>query len=161
MARVEEVLERLYRERYAGFRNAIVPVVGSREAAHDVVQEAFARALRDARKLRRHESAAAWVWQIALNVALRERQRSSLEELPEDLTIAEPERDPDLAAAIQTLPPRRRLIVFLRYYADFSYAEIAEAMEVAPGTVAATIAQAHAALLDLLLTKEMARDHGR
>ena len=67
MARVEEVLEQLYRERYVGYRNAIAPLVGSREAAHDVVQEAFARALRDARKLRHDESAAAWVWRIALN----------------------------------------------------------------------------------------------
>jgi RNA polymerase sigma-70 factor (ECF subfamily) len=161
MARVEEVLEQLYRERYAGFRNALTPVAGSREAARDAVQEAFARALRDARRLRRHESAAAWVWQIALNLALRERGRGATDDIPDDLTIVEPERDPDLAAAIQTLPPRRRLILFLRYYADFSYAEIAEAMEVAPGTVAATLAQAHAALLDRLMTKEMARDHRR
>jgi RNA polymerase sigma-70 factor (ECF subfamily) len=161
MARVEDVLEQLYRERYVGFRNAIAPVAGSREAARDVVQEAFARALRDARKLRRHDSAAAWVWRIALNLALQERRRGSLDELPDDLTIDDPHRDPDLAAAVQTLPPRRRLIVFLRYYADFSYAEIAEAMDVAPGTVAATIAQAHTALLDMLLTKEMARDHRR
>jgi RNA polymerase sigma-70 factor (ECF subfamily) len=161
MARVEDVLEQLYRERYRGFRNAITPVVGSREAAHDVVQEAFARALRDARKLRRHDSAAAWVWRIALNVALAQRRTAELDELPDDLTITDPERDPDLAAAIRELPPRRRLIIFLRYYAGFSYAEIADALEVAPGTVAATIAQAQAALLDLLLTKEMPREHRR
>jgi RNA polymerase sigma-70 factor (ECF subfamily) len=161
MARTEDVLEQLYRERYVGFRNALTPLAGSREAARDVVQEAFARALRDARKLRRPESAAAWVWQIALNVALRERRRATLEELPDDLTIAEPERDPDLAAAVQSLPPRRRLIVFLRYYADFTYPEIAEALHVSPGTVSATLAQAHTALLDLVLTKEMARDHRR
>jgi RNA polymerase sigma-70 factor (ECF subfamily) len=161
MARVEEMLEQLYRDRYVGFRNALTPLAGSADAARDVVQEAFARALRDARKLRRQESAAAWVWQIALNLALGERRRGAHDELPDDLTIAQPERDPDLAAAIQTLPPRRRLIVFLRYYADLSYAEIAQAMEVAPGTVAATLAQAHAALLDRLMTKEMTRDHRR
>jgi len=57
-----------------------------------------------------------------------------------------PERDAELAAAIKSLPPRRRLIVFLRYFADFSYAEIAEACKVSEGTVAATLAQAHEAL---------------
>jgi RNA polymerase sigma-70 factor (ECF subfamily) len=141
-------LEQLYRDRYTGFRNALAPVAGSREAAHDAVQEAFAIALRKRRELRRRESLAPWVWQIAFRLALRERRRARLEELPHDLSILEPERDPALAAAIRALPPRRRLVVFLRYFAGFSYAEIAEALEIEEGTVAATLAQAHAALHD-------------
>jgi RNA polymerase sigma-70 factor, ECF subfamily len=161
MAGVDRLLEDLYRDRYVGFRNALMPVVGDRDAAHDVVQEAFARALRERRKLKRDASAAAWVWQIALNIAFRERRRLRLDELPEDLTINDPARDPDLAAAIQSLPPRRRLIVFLRYYANFSYAEIAEAAGVNEGTVGATLAQAHAALLERMLAQEVASDHGR
>jgi DNA-directed RNA polymerase specialized sigma24 family protein len=54
--------------------------------------------------------------------------------------------DPLLEAAIRRLSPRRRLIVFLRYFGDFSYAEIAAACDVSDGTVAATLAQAHAAV---------------
>jgi RNA polymerase sigma factor (sigma-70 family) len=76
--------------------------------------------------------------------------------LPHDLTILHPERDPVLAAAVRSLSPRRRLILFLRYYADFTYPEIAQSVGVAEGTVAATLAQAHAALLDLLMSKEVA-----
>ena len=34
-------------------------------------------------------------------------------------------RDPTLASAVQKLPPQRRMAIFLRYYADLSYAEIA------------------------------------
>ncbi|HZQ83152.1 MAG TPA: sigma-70 family RNA polymerase sigma factor [Gaiellaceae bacterium] len=139
-------LEQLYRERYSGFRNALAPVVGSNEAAHDVVQEAFAIALRKRNELRAHASLAPWVWQIAFRLALRERKRARLEELPEDLSILDPERDPGLAAAIRSLSPRRRLIVFLRYFAGFTYPEIAAALEIGEGTVAATLAQAHAAL---------------
>lgn len=141
-------LEQLYRDRYVGFRNALAPVAGSHEAAHDAVQEAFAIALRKRRELRRRESLAPWVWQIAFRLALRERRRRRLVELPDDLSILDPERDPALAAAIRALPPRRRLVVFLRYFAGFSYAEIAEALEIEAGTVAATLAQAHAALHD-------------
>jgi DNA-directed RNA polymerase specialized sigma24 family protein len=37
-------------------------------------------------------------------------------------------------------------MVFLRYFADFSYAEISAACEVSEGTVAATLAQAHQSL---------------
>jgi RNA polymerase sigma-70 factor (ECF subfamily) len=149
------LIEQLYRDRYVGFRNALAPVVGSREEAHDIVQEAFARALRDVGKLRRQESLAPWVWRIAMNLALRERGRRSLEELPDELSILEPERDPLLAATVRTLPPQRKLVLFLRYYADFTYGEIAEALGVAEGTVGATLSQAHATLLDRLMSKEV------
>ena len=141
-----EPLEQLYRDRYVGFRNALTPIAGSPDAARDAVQEAFAVALRERRTLRRRESLAPWVWQIAYRLALRERTRSDVAEVPDDLSILEPERDPALAAAIRSLPPRRRVVVFLRYFADFSYAEIAEALELSEGTVAATLAQARAAL---------------
>jgi RNA polymerase sigma factor (sigma-70 family) len=154
MSKSQSLIEQLYRERYVGFRNALAPVVGSREAAHDVVQEAFARALRDVNKLRRQESLAPWVWQIAINLALRERGRRSLDELPEELTILEPERDPMLAAAVCALPPKRRIVLFLRYYADFTYSEIAEALDIAEGTVGATLSQAHATLLDILMNRK-------
>jgi RNA polymerase sigma-70 factor (ECF subfamily) len=149
-----EPLEQLYRDRYVGFRNALAPVVGSQDAARDVVQEAFAVAMRERRKLRRRESLAPWVWQIALRLALRERGRKRVEDLPNELTILEPARDPGLARAIRTLPPRRRLVIFLRYFADCSYAEIAEMLEISEGTVAATLAQAHAALHEELQPEE-------
>jgi RNA polymerase sigma-70 factor (ECF subfamily) len=147
-------LEELYRDRYLGFRNALAPIAGSQEAAHDVVQEAFAVALREQRKLRRAESLAPWVWRIAYRLALRERGRAPYDELPDDLTILDPERDPELDEAIRSLPPQRRLVLFLRYFADFSYAEIATALDLSEGTVAATLAQARAALLDELAPKE-------
>jgi len=150
-------LEQLYRDRYAGFRNALAPIVGSRDAAGDVVQEAFAVALRERRSLRCDTSLAPWVWRIAFRLALRERGRTGAEELPDDLSILDEHRDPELAEAIRTLPPQRRLILFLRYFADFSYGEIADALDISEGTVAATLAQARAALLDELAPKEAAQ----
>ena len=41
---------------------------------------------------------------------------------------------------------RQRLAVFLRYFADLDYRSIATALDVAVGTVSATLATAHAAL---------------
>jgi RNA polymerase sigma-70 factor (ECF subfamily) len=143
-----EPLEQLYRDRYVGFRNALAPVAGSTEAARDAVQEAFAIALREQRKLKRRESLAPWVWRIAFRLALRERGRTPADAVPDDLSILDQRRDPQLAEAIRSLPARRRMVVFLRYFADFSYAEIADAMEISEGTVAATLAQAHAALYE-------------
>ena len=52
------------------------------------------------------------------------------------------------------LPERQRLAVFLRYYADLSYEEIADALVVRPGTVAASL---HAALASLRSDLEEAK----
>ncbi len=152
-----DALEQLYRDRHAGFCNALAPVAGSLEAAHEAVQEAFAIALRERPKLRRPESLAPWVWRIAYRLALRAHGRKLHDPLPDDLTVCGPERDPTLDEAIRSLAPRRRLVLFLRYFADFSYDEIAAALDISEGTVAATLAQARAALADELTLEEAKR----
>jgi RNA polymerase sigma-70 factor (ECF subfamily) len=140
-------LEDLYAARYIAFRNALAAVTGSRESARDAVQEAFARALARRERHREGASLAAWVWKIAYRLALEERRKgaSPLGDHAEP-ELPQPQRDPELASALRRLPPRRRLIVFLRYFGDFSYAEIAEACDVSEGTVAAALAQARAEL---------------
>lgn len=152
-----EALERLYRKHYVSFRNGVAPVVGSYEDARDVVQEAFARALRSRGDFRGEGSLRAWVWRIALRVALENRRghESSFEVL--DPQLVESERDPELAAALRRLPPRKRLVVFLHYFADLSYAEIAAVGGISEGTVAAALSQARAALLEQLTTEEVTR----
>ena len=49
-------------------------------------------------------------------------------------------------AALAAQPERRRLALFLRYYADLDYAGIAEAPGITCGTVSATLHAAHANL---------------
>jgi RNA polymerase sigma-70 factor, ECF subfamily len=146
-----EELERLYRERYFGFRNALATVTGSYDSARDAVQEGFARALANKHQFK-GGSLAAWVWKIAYHAALESRRTR---EVPGDFDpeLVGRDRDPELAAALQQLPPRRRLIVFLRYFADLSYDEIAEVCEISPGTVAATLAQAKETLAAALDTE--------
>ncbi len=152
-----EEIERVYRERYVGFRNALATVTGSQETARDVVQEAFARALRSRDQFRGEGSLEAWIFRIALRTALEMRRDGRevgwLDNV--DPTLPQPERDPELAAALRELPPRRRLIVFLRYFADLSYSEIAAACEISEGTVAAALAQAKSALLEALDRNEV------
>lgn len=153
-----KALEQLYREQYVSFRNGVAPVVGSYDEARDVVQEAFARALRSRSDFRGEGSLRAWVWRIALRVALEKRRRSHESVVDVlDPQLVESERDPELAAALRRLPTRKRLVVFLRYFADLSYAEIAEIGGISEGTVAAALSQARAALLEQLSAKEVKR----
>ena len=142
-------LERLYRDRYVAFRNTLATVTGSYNSARDVVQEAFARALRERRSWRGDGSLEAWVWRIAFRTALEQRKARHAQPGTNgslDPALPEPARDPDLAAAVRRLPPRKRLVVFLHYFADLSYAEIAQALGISEGTVAATLSQARATL---------------
>jgi RNA polymerase sigma-70 factor (ECF subfamily) len=157
VADVTDEIERVYRERYVAFRNALVTVTGSHEAARDAVQEAFARALRSQDQFRGEGTLDAWVFRIALRTALETRRNGREVALLDDAdpTLPVPERDPELAAALRELPPRRRLIVFLRYFADLSYSEIAAVCEISEGTVAASLAQARADLLEALERDEV------
>jgi RNA polymerase sigma-70 factor (ECF subfamily) len=144
-------IEALYRERYTRFRNGVAPVAGSYEAARDAVQEGFARALRSRDQYLGRGSLEGWVWRIVLRTALEQRRPG--EDFPLDAVdpvFVEPERDFALAAAVRELPPRRRLVAFLRYFADLPYETIAEVLGIEAGTVAATLAQARHELAETL-----------
>jgi len=144
---VDRSLEQLYRTRYARFESVLATVTRNREAARDVVQEAFAVALARRKQFRGEGSLEGWVWKIALRLAAGLRP-SPAPPLPEQLDPAVPERvlDTHVADAIRALTPRRRLFVFLRYFADLSYDEIAVACGVSRGTVAAALSQARSEL---------------
>jgi RNA polymerase sigma-70 factor, ECF subfamily len=151
-------IERVYHERYGGYRRAVAALLRDAEAAHDVVQDGFARALSERRRFR-GGSLEAWIWRIIVRKAIDLRRARRLEPADDGLDAAtvESEDDPELAAAIRALSPRRRLMVFLRYFADLRYADIAEACGVDEGTVAATLARAHADLRDALAAREVCR----
>lgn len=156
MAASGKELEALYRERYLGFRRALAAATGSYELAHDVVQEAFARALARRQTYRGDAPLGAWVWGIALRVASEERRRSSAAPLGEEIEagLPEPGHDPELRDALRALPPRRRLIFFLRYFADMTYGEIAASCDISEGTVAASLALSRAFLAERLAEEE-------
>lgn len=145
-------LEALYRERYRQFLRVATAIVGDEEAGHDVVQEAFARAIRSSSSYRGDGPVEAWLWQVILNAARASRVRaadSTLEnEQPPAGTNGRPPSDDELGIRtwIAALPERQRLAVFLRYYADLDYRAIAFALGIEVGTVSATLSTAHAAL---------------
>ena len=97
-----------------------------------------------------------WVWRIAFRVAIGSKgsRELAVEDVPE-VAFVEASSDPTLAAAVRQLPPQRRLAVFLRYFADLSYAEIGEVLGIAEGTVAATLSQAHQQLGAALSANEV------
>ena len=71
----------LYEEQFRAFVAGAYAVVGDPEAARDVVQEAFARALRDGHRFRGEGPLEAWLWRIVINVARDSARRTRFAEL--------------------------------------------------------------------------------
>jgi len=153
---LESDLEDLYRRRHGAFQVMLASVTGSVESARDVVQEAFAQGLRDRDGFRGEGSLEAWVWRIAFRLAVGSKgsRELALVEVPE-VAFVDESSDTALAAAVRRLPPQRRMAIFLRYFADLSYAEIGEVLGIAEGTVAATLSQARQQLAADLSANEV------
>jgi RNA polymerase sigma-70 factor, ECF subfamily len=146
-----QALEELYRRRYRRFLRVAIAVVGSREAAADAVQDAFARALRARHELRSSDALEAWVWRMVVNAAVdQHRARRDTVATGEEPATRDDGEWPELRAAVASLPERQRHALFLRHYADLSYDDIATVLGVARGTVAATLHAAHESLRERL-----------
>jgi RNA polymerase sigma-70 factor, ECF subfamily len=135
-------LEALYRSRVPEFRRVAAAIAGDRELGSDAVQEAFAKALRKRRSHRGSGTLEAWVWRIVVNAARDARRRRPA---PAEPRFASSNgHAPTLP--LELLTERQREIVFLHYYADLDYASIADALEISPGTVGATLTTARRTL---------------
>lgn len=135
---------------YDSVARTLTVVTGDRELAEDAAQEAFTRALRRWRSVRAMARPSGWVYVVAMN-HIRDRHRRARRSAPVEL---EGSADPiggvatrlSLRDAIATLPPRQREAVVLRFLADLSVADVADAMGCAVGTAKATLHHAMAAL---------------
>ena len=150
MDEVERALEGLYRSRYGKFTGVLTAMTGDRELGRDLVQEAFAIALSRRHQFRGDGSLEGWVWKIAVRLAGRTRPSASAPTASARQELLEIAGSSEVAEALRALAPRRRLFVFLRYFADLSYEEIAAVCGVSRGTVAATLAQARSELRPLI-----------
>jgi DNA-directed RNA polymerase specialized sigma24 family protein len=134
-------LEALYRSRVQEFRRVAAAIAGDRELGCEAVQEAFAKALRK-RSHRGTGTLEAWVWRIVVNAARDARRRRPVP--LESRAASSNGHAPTLP--LELLTARQREIVFLHYYADLDYASIADALEISPGTVGATLTAARKTL---------------
>jgi RNA polymerase sigma-70 factor (ECF subfamily) len=147
-ARAAEI-EAIYRDRFPVFVMSITAVLRDGQEALDVVQEGFSRALRRRRSFRGDGTLEGWIWRIVLNIAAdrgRARNKAYAPDPPESAGNDPNAPDEAIRRQLRALPERQRLAVFLRYYADLSYDQIADVLQVRPGTVAASLNAAHRTL---------------
>ena len=129
-------------------------LVGDRELAKDLVQEAFLRVFARWGNLRKPQSFAAYLNRTIVNLAnktyrRRDVERRYLENQPGFETVV-PERDYETAdelwRQLQLLPKRQRTAVVLRFYEDLTDLQVAEAMGCSETAVASLVQRALGAL---------------
>ena len=152
-------IEAIYRLRYGKFLRVAVAILRDERLAEEAVHDAFVRALRHRERFEERGSLEAWLWRIVVNEARRGRSiEQAVRQVPLPEAAAAPANGRPQSSAVEAivaaLPERQRLALFLRYYADLDYGAIATALGIKPGTVAATLHTAHAALRRQLLEVE-------
>lgn len=135
---------------------ALYVYTGDLAEAQDVVQEAMIRALARWSTVSTYEEPAAWVRQVAWNLATSRwrRLRRGLHLAAQGhVETPAPGPGPDrvaIVAALAQLPARQRQAVILHYLEDQPVAVIAETMGTAEGTVKSWLHRARAALAEQL-----------
>lgn len=161
-------VERLFRTYNAALVRYLTRRLGDRDWAEEVAQETFIRALRQ-------ESIAnerAWLFAVATNLVrdearkdarrrrhlalLAERQRDSVSE--QAPTTLERAQEAALARkAVDALAERDRLALLMREE-GLDYNEIAEALELSPGSVGTTLSRARRRLVESYEALQLERD---
>ncbi|MFW6034014.1 MAG: RNA polymerase sigma factor [bacterium] len=136
-----------YEREHRRLVNVLVVAAGDVDAGVEVADEAFARCLERWDGPRRPEDPSAWTYRVAINLLRRRwrrrrRERSMAVRLNPPTMVDLPAPAVELWRAVARLPERARLAVVLRYVGGLTEREVAESMDVAPGTVAATLAKA-------------------
>ena len=120
-------------------------ILGHKEDAEDVVQEAMVLAYRNLRQFRAQARFSTWLYRIVWREAWRRKPRHKppaelppLEELAkvaESSELEQAERRRLMKALLDRLPPHERLCLDLFYYHDLSVKEIAEVSGLRPSHV--------------------------
>jgi RNA polymerase sigma-70 factor (ECF subfamily) len=128
-------------------------ITRDRQSAEDVVQDTFIRAFRSIRSFDPARAFEPWFMRSVVNAAIKVAQRGARQVRMESddpdgafEALLHPTESAEQAwgsaafqeeirGALDRLPPRQRATIVQRYYLDMSEKEMADELEVAPGTV--------------------------
>ncbi|WP_231486479.1 sigma-70 family RNA polymerase sigma factor [Candidatus Blastococcus massiliensis] len=149
-------LDAVFRRDYQRVVGVAARVLGSRDSAEDVAQEVFLAFNRSAVPA---GEAAGWLSvaaaHTALNLLRSGRRRSAREEIA---AAAGPPEAPDVADDVVTLDerrtvraalarlPRKQAVALVLRHSGLSYADVAAALDMSPGSVGTTVRRAESAL---------------
>ncbi len=145
----------------------VLRMVGNREDAQDLAQEAFVRAFRSLHSYDRSRSFASWLFKIASNLTIDFHRKRRLptfslsvgedDQEGRELELADPsqtvlealmedEQSRQTEGLVQSLPEKYRIVVLLRHSQEMSYEDMAETLNLPIGTIKARLHRARALL---------------
>lgn len=141
------LLKKLYLQYYQEIYVYIFSYCKNRDAAEDLTQETFLKALLSLRDT--HENMRAWLYKVARNLSIdylkKRKQYDSLDDYEEFLCDEKPddvlsefikeEEKRNLYYAINSLERRYREVLVLQYFGELSQKEIARTMHLSPENV--------------------------
>jgi RNA polymerase sigma-70 factor (ECF subfamily) len=141
---------KLYEATKPGIERLMVRMVGRQDAA-DLTQQVFLQAYRNLSQFSGRAKFSTWLYRLAVNEALQHLRRRkrfrfvSLDKIiptttPSDVTKCE--NGELLEQVLREIDPQLRAVFVLREIEELSYAEIAEAIGVAEGTVGSRLNRA-------------------
>ncbi len=155
--------DRLYRMAYAWTHNP--------HLADDLVQQALYKALNNQKQLKDPGAAEAWLFRILSN-CLKDHHRGRREVLTGDELVVIDDRTPEreteeqqlvrkVRRAVKSLPLAQCQVITLVDLEGFTYASVAEILEIPVGTVMSRLCRGRRALRDFLTDIRPQRDAGR
>nr|WKN38525.1 RNA polymerase sigma-70 factor [Tunicatimonas sp. TK19036] len=138
----ESLVERYFRDYYAPLCKTVHKMVRSSAIAEDIVQDVFVKVWRNRAQLDQQQSIKSYLYRAAINTALnyleKTKPNTSLDDTFEhawsandtDNMLAYQETEQRIQAAIDTLPPKCKVVFMLSRFEDQSYAEIAQALDI-------------------------------
>ncbi len=146
-------------------------IVGDRDIAEDLVQDALIQAWHHLADLRKAGALRPWLLRIVVNqcISFKRRlarttafMRQALSEQETDLLAqaaddhkGRMERDWDLARAIDNLPAKQRIVIILHYYHGMTLPEMAQALHTSENTLKKRIQAALTNLRRMLYTADI------
>lgn len=148
------------------YRRELTPMIalgttltGSRDLGVDLAHEAMLRAYRAWPSVGAMERPGAWVRRVLINLAVDHHRRARRADAAVHRIVpAAPGGEPDVERfwqLVRALPDRQRAAVALRYVDDLTVEQIAEVLDVSPGTVKTTLFRAHRTLEATLRAQEV------
>jgi RNA polymerase sigma-70 factor (sigma-E family) len=141
-------LAALYEEHAPEAARLAFLLTGDRALAEDVVHEAFVRLLGRFRDLRQPEAFRAYLRTTVVNMTRSHFRRRRVERAYVEregrapkVPPADPEGRQEMWDALQSLQPRQRAAIVLRYYEDLTEAQTAEVLGCAVGTVKSLVSR--------------------
>lgn len=151
MEREEELeFDEFFASAYPVIVRSAMVVVGDREVAREITQDAFVKALVHWRRVRTYDYAEAWVRKVAFRMALRAKRREPERAAMVDREVVDPLADLDLHDAISRLSRMQRAAVALHYLDDLPIEQVADVLSCKPSTARVHLYRARERLAEYL-----------